>query len=311
VSSAIQLIFLLLTTAIWGFGFIATRWTLELFDPLWANTLRYVLAGILALPILIMRGSFKGDWRRHRGAVVAGLFLFSCMYLQVWGLVHTTVAKSGFLTTFYVFFTPILGILLFRERYPWTLWFCIALSLIGVALLGDLRFDGLNRGDALTIGCALLGAAHIVVIARLAHTIHDPIEFNFMQCLSMGVIGVPFALLIEGLPPLSELGPMSSILGATPLGGLFFLAVFSSLIAFTMQVVAQKAIPAHLVSMIFLLESLFAAFFGWLVLGEGLSALNMGGAFIILLSVMLAPMIEYKKKAVARTALSSLEEEIS
>lgn len=291
----VQVFLLLLTTMIWGFGFIATRWTLELFDPMWANSLRYSLAGLIALPFLIYRGSFKRPRRRHGAAILAGLFLFTSMYLQVHGLLYTSIAKSGFITTFYVFFTPILGIIFFKERYTWVLWGCISLALAGVALMGDLSLSGLNLGDLMTLGCALLGAGHIVVIGRVAAKIVDPIEFNFMQCFFMGVLGPPMAYLIEGAPPLNELGGWSDIMAPTPLGGLFFLAIFSSLLAFTMQVVAQKRIPAHLVSMIFLLESLFATLFGWLILSERLSTMNIVGAAIVLAAVMATPLIEYEK----------------
>lgn len=293
----IQITLLILTTMIWGLGFVATRWTLEVYDPLWSNSLRYLLAGVLALPILIFKGSFKGNFRRHQPALIAGFFLFTCMYLQVWGLNYTSVAKSGFLTTFYVFFTPILGMMLFGERYPKRLWSLIFSALIGVAMLGDLSLDGINRGDFMTLGCAFLSAAHILYIGHIARDIKDPVEFNFMQCFSMGVVGSVVALIFVGLPPLKIQGHELAI------GGLFFLAFFSSLLAFTVQVIAQKAIPAHLVSMIFLLESLFAAAFGWILLDEKLNSLNLIGALVVLASVLAMPvLLSAKKKAALKKA---------
>lgn len=293
----LQVFLLILTTMVWGLGFVATRWTLDLYDPLWSNSLRYLLAGLMAFPVLVMKGSFKGSLRRHLPALIAGFFLFTCMYLQVWGLNYTTVAKSGFLTTFYVFFTPLLGMLLFKERYPKRLWTLIFTALFGVALLGDLSLDGINRGDFMTLGCAILGAAHILYIGRIAQDISDPIEFNFMQCFSMGVVGSIVAYFFMGLPPMKLAGYELAV------GGLFFLAFFSSLLAFTVQVVAQKAIPAHLVSMIFLLESLFAAVFGWVLLDEKLNFLNLIGAVIVLLSVLAMPiLLSAKKKAALKKA---------
>jgi drug/metabolite transporter (DMT)-like permease len=293
----VQVTLLILTTMVWGLGFVATRWTLEVYDPLWSNSLRYLLAGLIALPVLFLKGSFKGNLKRHFPACIAGFFLFTCMYLQVWGLNYTTVAKSGFLTTFYVFFTPLLGMLLFQERYPKRLWTLIFTALLGVAMLGDLSLDGINRGDFMTLGCAILSAAHILYIGRIARNIDDPVEFNFMQCFSMGIVGTFVAFLFMGLPPLGLKGNELAI------GGLFFLAFFSSLLAFTVQVVAQKAIPAHLVSMIFLLESLFAALFGWILLDEKLNALNLGGAIIVLASVLAMPvLLKAKQKAALKKA---------
>jgi drug/metabolite transporter (DMT)-like permease len=293
----IQTTLLILTTMVWGLGFVATRWTLEVYDPLWSNSLRYLLAGVLALPVLVIKGSFKGNLRRHRPSLIAGFFLFTSMYLQVWGLNYTSVAKSGFLTTFYVFFTPLLGMIFLHERYPKRLWALIFAALFGVAMMGDLSLNGINRGDFMTLGCAVLGAAHILYIGRIARDISDPVEFNFMQCFTMGFLGSIAAFLFMGLPPLSITGHELA------LAGLFFLAFFSSLLAFTVQVVAQKAIPAHLVSMIFLLESIFAAAFGWILLDEKLNFLNLIGAVIVLASVLAIPiLLSAKKKAALKKA---------
>jgi drug/metabolite transporter (DMT)-like permease len=67
------------------------------------------------------------------------------------------------------------------------------------------------------------------------------------------------------------------------------------MVAFTLQIVSQKKMPSHIVSMIFLLESPFAAFFGYQFLGETLSGLNLMGCALILISVGLIPLAEHWK----------------
>jgi len=49
---------LIISTAIWGFGFVAARWTFGLMDPFWSTSLRHVIAAAATLPFLIYKKSF-------------------------------------------------------------------------------------------------------------------------------------------------------------------------------------------------------------------------------------------------------------
>lgn len=279
---------LVFTTMVWGLGFIGTRWTLVDYGPMWSNSFRYVLAALMGLPYLLWKGSL---W--DRGAkgllpsVLAGCFLFLSMLCQVYGLVYTTVAKSGFITTFYAFFTPLLCMILFGKRYQKSFWLLLLLALTGVFLMCDLKFSGLNRGDFLTLLCAFFGACHILVIDRYARD-YGSFELNALQCLFMGIIGVIFALLIEGPMNMAPLF-VEPIWRASSLMGFVILALFSSMIAFSLQVMAQKTIPPHQAALIFLMESLFAAFFGYYFFDEHLNAMGLAGCFLILLACALVP----------------------
>jgi drug/metabolite transporter (DMT)-like permease len=73
--------------------------------------------------------------------------------------------------------------------------------------------------------------------------------------------------------------------------GILFLGVISSMIAFTIQIVAQKKIPAHIAGLIFLMESPFAAVFGYFYFHEVLSVMNIVGAAMIMLAVLLVPIL--------------------
>ena len=55
-----NILLLTFSTAIWGFGFVAARWTFGSFDPFWSTALRFLIAGSLSLPFLIYKKSF---WR--------------------------------------------------------------------------------------------------------------------------------------------------------------------------------------------------------------------------------------------------------
>lgn len=279
-------IFLLtFSSAVWGFGFVATRWTLISFDPFWANALRFALAGLLSTPFLIYKKSF---WRKKNillKAMTSSVFLLGTLLFQTMGLNITTVAKSGFITTLYALFIPLIMMAFTGKRYRPVFWMLVLMALIGMALMCNLEVKGLNFGDFLTLLCAICSAFHIMYIGKVSSQIDSPVEFNFLQNFFTALFSIVIALIFRGPVDLAPLGDFSS----QAMKGLFFLGIVSSMISFTIQVVAQKKIPAHIAGLIFLMESPFAAVFGYLVFGELLNPVNIIGAVLIMLSVLLVP----------------------
>jgi drug/metabolite transporter (DMT)-like permease len=281
----LNIIFLLLASAIWGFGFISTRWSLTAFDPYWVNALRFALAGILGIPFLIYKKSF---WRKKNvlvKAMISSVFLLGTLLFQTLGLSITTVAKSGFITTLYALFVPLIMIGVSGKKYRSTYWLLILLALFGIALMCNLEVKDLNEGDFLTLLCAISAALHILYISHISAKIDSAIEFNFLQSFFTAIFSVVIAFIFRGPVNLTPLLDVQSL----AVRGLLFLGIVSSMISFTIQVVAQKKVPAHIAGLIFLMESPFAAVFGYLVFNEVLNPLNMLGAALIMSSVLLVP----------------------
>jgi drug/metabolite transporter (DMT)-like permease len=281
----LNIILLSLSTAIWGFGFIATRWTFQVFDPFWSNALRFALAGLLSIPFLIYKKSF---WRKKnilKKAMISSIFLLGTLLFQTLGLTTTTVAKSGFITTLYSLFIPLTMMALTGKKYRATFWSLVIMALVGMALMCNLEVKDLNQGDFLTLLCAICAAFHIMYIGKVASQISSPVEFNFLQNFFVAIFSVLIALIFKGPVDLSPLADFHS----EAVRGLLFLGIISSMISFTIQVVAQKKIPAHIAGLIFLMESPFAALFGYFIFKELLNPLNLLGASMIMLSVILVP----------------------
>ncbi len=282
-----NILLLSLSSAIWGFGFIATRWSLTAFDPFWANALRFALAATLSIPFLIYKKSF---WRKNnilKKAAISSVFLLGTLLFQTLGLNSTTVAKSGFITTLYSLFVPIILMLFSGKRYRLTFWLLVFMALIGMALMCNLEVKDLNGGDFLTLLCSISAALHILYIGKVANSIESPVEFNFLQNFFVAIFSIFIAFIAIGPVDLSPLKDIHSL----AVNGLLFLGIISSMISFTIQVVAQKKIPSHIAGLIFLMESPFAAVFGYFVFKELLSPMNMVGALLIMLSVILVPVL--------------------
>lgn len=281
----LNIILLALSAAIWGFGFIGTRWSLTAFDPYWANALRFSLAGLLSLPFLFYKKSF---WRKKNilvKSMISSVFLLGTLLFQTLGLNSTTVAKSGFITTLYALFVPLTMMAVSGKKYRSTFWMLIIMALFGMALMCNLEIKDLNKGDFLTLLCAVCAAFHIMYISFVSKAIDSAVEFNFLQNFFTAVFSVIVALIAKGPVDLTPLLDFNSL----AVKGILFLAMVSSMISFTIQVVAQKKIPAHIAGLIFLMESPFAAVFGYLIFGEVLNSMNILGAVLIMLSVLLVP----------------------
>lgn len=276
---------LLLTAMIWGLAFVAQRVGMEHVGPYTFTGVRFLLGGFSLIPLLYLfpytapyakikpLSLFWQKW----GGVLAGLFLFAGISLQQIGLQYTTAGKTGFITGLYVVLVPIFGLALHHKTGPGT-WMGAGLAVCGMYFLSVTGNFQILRGDLLIIISTVFWAFHVLTIGWLSPYNH-PIKLSIQQFLTTGVISLLIAFAIETVK-------ISTILQAgIPIlyGGLISVGV-----AYTLQVVVQKtAHPAH-AAIIMSLETVFAAFGGWLMLNEHLSARALFGCVLMLCGMIFA-----------------------
>src|SRR6185437_12895791 len=161
---------LALVALIWGSTFVVVKSALTEISTLYFLALRFALATVCMLLMFVpafRRTALREIWRGLRGGAVAGIFLWLGYLLQTLGLKYTSAGNSGFLTGLYIVLVPLISAAIYR-RWPQ------ARELMGVAIAGagiivltfpsmDRRFQ-MNKGDLLTIGCAVAFAFHILVL---------------------------------------------------------------------------------------------------------------------------------------------------
>jgi drug/metabolite transporter (DMT)-like permease len=271
----------------------------------------------MALGLLYLKIRRRDLWTQVGLAAWPGFLVAGTVMLQTWGLQYTTATKSGFLTCLYVLIVPLLEAVTGRQKLQLRTLICAALALIGVGfmtgldqalgfsqpaanispeLLAKMR---LNWGDVLTLGCALAASGHIIAVGRSVEKARqltgqelDSFRFNVHQSIWAGLPLLALTLPIFGVnvSPLGDQAhawPLASAWAAgwKPIAGLLMLAIGSTLIAFALQVRAQKSLNPSLASLIFLLESPFAAIFAFWLLGETLGGPQLFGAALIMGSV--------------------------
>jgi drug/metabolite transporter (DMT)-like permease len=283
------LIELTFASVFWGFGFIGTIWALRFLSFPAVIFYRFIgafLAGaLLWLWTRPKWSELKHELELSRGA---GFWLAVTLILQTWGLLSTTATKSAFITVLYVVFVPLLAAIFDREKLSLRNTFCLTLALVGTGMIVNLEFSGLSNGDLLTLGNALAAAFHIRVMGQLAPRSKNHYNFNLFQCFWTALFTLPLLglelvneHLFKGNWNLEAMDGKGWI-------GILSLTFGSSLLAFFLQVRAQKKLSATVAAILFLMESPFSAFFAVWLLGDVLSPVQVIGAAIIFISCLAA-----------------------
>ena len=298
---------LLLTAAIWGFGFVAQRSGMQYAGPFAYNGLRFILGSLSLLPLIVWRNKRgrrpetenpPGSGQPRRNSIIFASFLTgSCLFVAVsfqqLGMMVTTAGNGGFITGLYVVFTPIFGIFLGRKTGPAT-WAGAIFTLIGLYFLSSAGpLDTINPGDILVAVSAVFWAFHVLIIDRLVQK-NDPIELSSGQFLVAALFSLAAAFLIEPFlsewvkrldPALLSIGifgwkSFPALIAGLGSGEIPFAQVSSAIIpilygglasvgiGYTLQVVAQRDAPPAHATIILCLEGSFAALGGVLLLHE-------------------------------------------
>ncbi len=272
---------LLGVTLIWGSTFVLVKDIVEQVPPMLFLSVRFALGALaLALVALLARRWSGLTMSEVAWGAVIGTALWAGYALQTIGLQWTTASNAGFITGLSVVLVPVLGIFVLRHTPDGWAWVGVALATAGLALL-SLRPDQgmtLNVGDLLVLGCALAFALQIVLVARVAGWA-DPLRVTMVQVLVAGLLNAVAALLFER--------PASG-LSAEIWAGAAFLGVAATALAITIQMSVQSFTTAVHTALIFTMEPVFAAVFGFWLQGDRLGLSGLVGAAFILGGMLLA-----------------------
>lgn len=281
---------LLLASLFWGIGFSAQRVGVIHLDPNFFNGLRFLLAGIVLSPWMIFRWQKicplhpKAIW----GALLAGVVLFGASSFQSMGVRYTTAANAGFITGLYVVLIPVI-LSIFLHRSPGkSIWLAAGTAVVGLFFLstgGSMRF---NTGDGLVLISALFWSLHVLVIGWLVK-FADVAFLGTMQFLVCGLLN----LLVSLMAP--ERGNLTDILNIWY--AIAYNGVFSVGFGFTLQAIGQEVAPPADAAILLCMESVFSAVFGWILLGENLTSIQILGCVLMFIGMLLAQLDPFKVKS--------------
>lgn len=294
-------IFLGLTSLIWGLAFVFQATGMDHVGPYTYNFGRGLLAGIALLILLLIRPkNMKNSEDKIsiktnlKGGIVIGIALAIGQNLQQMGIVYTDVGKAGFLTTLYIVIIPLLYIFFGKKPERKTV-ICVILATIGLYFISVKDGFKMEWGDILLILGAVGYAVHIMVIGYYAKKT-DGVTVSMIQFFTYSIISLVIALFTEDITIKGLLDAKVSLL---------YTGVLSSAVGYTLSIVALKDIDTTIGSLILSLESIVAAIAGAIILHEFLTPREIFGCAIVFLATILAQIDTAKLKLLLGEKLRS------
>ena len=297
---------LLVAAMIWGFAFVAQNALADTVPPFTVNAVRSLIASAVLMPtaavIRRMNGKpFKektpADRKKLiRAGIICGTMLCISANLQQFGIAlypegAPVEAHSGFLTALYIFFVPLFGLFMGKKPSPLVL-IGVGLAMVGLYFL--CLSDGLGAiylGDIIVLICGVSYAIQILCVDRFIGEV-DPVKLSSMQFLVCGVLSAILTAIFEK-PDWSAV-----LAGWQPM---LFLALMSSGVAYTLQIVGQKYAPSPtLASILMSMESVFALIGGAIFMGVLPKPVELVGCAIMFAAIIIAqlpPGIFKRKRA--------------
>ncbi|CAL9476206.1 EamA family transporter [Streptomyces cellulosae] len=232
-------------------------------------TIRLLVAAVVLMVLCRprLRGHSRADW----GTVI----VFGVAMAAMNGLFYQSVARIplGPAVTLEVLGPLTLSVLASRRAIN-LVW--AALALAGVFLLGGGGFSGLDPvGVAFALGAGAMWAAYIVFSARTGR--------RFPQADGLALAMAVAALLFLPLGVLESgaklLNPTTFALGAA-------VAVLSSVLPYTLELLALRRLPASTFAILMSLEPALAATAGFLVLDQALAATEAAAIALVIVASM-------------------------
>ncbi|MCT8971668.1 DMT family transporter [Microbaculum marinisediminis] len=242
----------------------------------------------LALPALYAwmayearRGPGSTTPRFDRYVLVAGLLFAGDLFFWHLAIMNTTVANATFLAALAPVFVVSLSWFVLREAIGPKIVVGLGAGLAGAALLlgSSYSFAPSNLlGDSFGLITACFFGSYILAI-RPARKHHPAGRLIFMSSLVTAAVLLAIALILEPtLFPATSKGLMM----------LIALALISHAGGQGLLALALGYLPAGFSSLVIFLEGVAAAVFGWMILGEDMTGMQLLGAAAILLGVWIA-----------------------
>ncbi len=281
---------LFLAACIWGLAFVILCKGMEYMDPFTFNGARALIGAFSLLLFVLLRNRVTGkrlrdlDWKITLTAgICCGLALTVASTVQQFGIVYTSVGKAGFITTLYIIFVPIAGIL-FRRKVPWLVWVAAAMAAVGMYLLCMNESFSVNIGDVLVFICAIFFTAHIMIIDYFSPKT-DGVVISLIQFTVCGVICMICAF-IWGSPAWSQI--------TSGISTLLYAGVMSCGVAYTLQIVGQNGVNPTVAALLMSLESVVATItgmiafqIGFLKVDQTMTLRQIAGCVIVFAAVIL------------------------
>lgn len=277
----------LIICMIWGLSLVIAYGLLSSgIPPFFLIAVTYGLGSLSLLAVRTISGANPPIGRNElKYGIFVGTLIFCAFGLQTLGLTYTTPAKSGLLTVLYVLFIPLILLILVRKTSVRSILFAL-IGFAGVLVMSGVTSGdvSMNRGDLLTIMCAVMFAMQFVALEKFSRRLNT-MNFTLIQMTTVAFFGASISLMFE----------TSRYSGIDLVGswaGIAFMGFFVVGLGFFVQTAVQKKIPSTTMSILCCTESVFAMTFSWAFGYDNITLPLLLGAALIVASALLSSMYE-------------------
>lgn len=285
---------LVLTAFIWGTAFVAQSQGIEKMGPFGFNAVRNFIGVIVLIPVIFsFRKVKKGksfrlgeeissifhDRKLLMGGLLCGIALCVASNFQQVGIKYVSfIGKAGFLTALYIVLVPIAGFVFLKKKVGKLVIIGLLFALCGLYLLCINQTFTFEFADIMLIACAIVFTIQILLVDNYAPQV-DPLALACIEFFVNGVLSLIPMFLLEN----NTFADIKA--AALPL---LYAGVFSSGVAYTLQMVAQRDMNPTIASLIMSLEAVVSILAGVVILGDRPSSREILGCILMFAAVILA-----------------------
>jgi drug/metabolite transporter (DMT)-like permease len=266
----------------WGLSFPLIKISLNFISPFFFLFIRFFIT-VLLFCFLFRKKIILTDYSKWKKGVILGIFLFSGFAFQTIGLKYTTASKSAFITGTAIVLIPFAQYFLLRSRPKAENITGGLIVLTGLYILSEAYITIPNPGDLLTLLGAVSFAVHIVLLNK--YTTES--NFNYLafgQFLTMSVLSFIFMIIFEIIISDELIFIFNEILAVT----IVYSSVIATLISIVLITKYQQETTPLRAGIIYSMESVFAVFFAFIIIGEILNFNQMIGALIMISGLIIS-----------------------
>ncbi len=268
---------------IWSTTPLAIKWSSINGYFLFGVTTRMILAGILAVLIVyLLRIPYRLDARARITYIASGLGIYGAMLFSYWGSLYIS---SGWISVIFgtsPIITGILAWLFLGEKLTHFRIFGLLLGLLG---LGTIFLQSTHLTDTAILGVSLI----ILGVISQTSTAVWLKKINAQQhglVMTTGGLWVSIPLFLLTALLFSEPVPILEEIPLQAAGAIIYLAIFGSLLGFSLYYFLIHALEASTVSLITLITPVTALLLGMWFNNEAISTHVIIGTACILLGLI-------------------------
>jgi drug/metabolite transporter (DMT)-like permease len=287
---------------VWGSTYLGIALAIETLPPLLMGGVRFIVAGsiLYAVARRFDGTAARPDRRQWGAALVTGTLLLSIGNGGVsWAQQTVPSGVAALVIASIPLWIVVLDRVFFGARLTWRAGLGVAVGFAGMAVLvGPGASGGVDAGGGVVLVLAAAGWATGTLLSRGQTLTVPPLVGAGMQMLAGGAV-----LLVVGAAT-GELGDLRlSEVSARSLGGLVYLILFGSLLAFSAYVWLLRNARTSLVATYAYVNPVVAVALGWAVLGEaiGVRVLLAGGVIVAAVALIVSAAPARRSEAGSRS----------